>query len=269
MTVIEAFPKRPLQLPGYQKRPNLVMLAIAVAYCVQLARFLFFGYSNAVPLVDEYRLLAGGAAAKYSQVENYDYQPSGRGEFIGGTVKIDTRYVTADNVSLDRHVEFRSLFEPHFKSVFLVRYDPASPEHISTSWGTELLLSRTILLMLVAAVSLLMIAFAAVGVIEMARRHRKLMAIASQPIPVEVNLSSVEAHKYSVKMRYMWNDSAGRLQKGSFEFTSGREPFWLDAAQSKLLALAEPSGESVLLDSALAWVNLTDAERAQILNART
>jgi hypothetical protein len=269
VTVSEAFPKRPLELPGYQKRPNFVMVVIAIVYCAQLARFLIFGYVNAVPLVDDYRLHAGGTAASYCRVENYDYRPSGRGEFFGGTVKFDARYMTASNESFDRHIEFRSLFEPHFNSVFLVKYDPASPEHISTSWGTELLPSRTILLMLVVAVSLIMIAFAAIVVNEMVRRRRKLVAIASRPIAVEADLSSVEAHKYSVKMRYTWNDSAGRLRNGSFEFTSGREPFWLDAAQSKLLALAEPGGESVLLDSALAWVNLTNAERAQILNART
>src|SRR5208282_2611196 len=67
---------------------------------------------------------------------------------------------------------------------------------------------------------------------------------------------------------YSWKDSLGRAWNGSFAFDRGQEPFWLDAAKTRLLALTGPEGESVLLDAALAWITLTVQERTEILNAR-
>jgi hypothetical protein len=264
VSIVEAFPRRPLQLSGYPKRPSSGRL-LAVAICCGLIAYLIYnGYSNAVLLIDEYRLHLGGTMAMQSAAENYRYSSHASPKNFGGTVIFDAHYVTEDGHGLDRHVEFDTLFEPEFKSAFLVRYDSASPERISTSWGAELLPSRTILVMLNFMLCLLMVAAAALVVSRFRRRRRNLAAIAAQPIPIEATLRG----KASVTYYYFWKDSSGRAWNGSFEFDREQEPFWLDAAKTRLLALTGPDGESVLLDAALAWIKLTEQERAEILNAR-
>jgi hypothetical protein len=268
VSIIDAFPKRPLQLSGYRKRPSFGMLLAVAIYCGLIVYPLCSGYSNAVVLIDEYRLHLGGTMAMQSEAENYHYSSHSGPKTFGGTVIFDAHYVTEDGRGLDRPVEFDTLFEPEFKSAFLIRYDPASPDRISTSWGAELLLSRTILVMLIFMICLLLVAGAALGVSRFRRRRRELAAIAAQPTPVEATLRNAAMGKTSVTYFYSWKDSLGRAWNGSFAFDRGQEPFWLDAAKTRLLALTGPGGESVLLDPALAWVTLRDEERAAILNDR-
>ena len=52
--------------------------------------------------------------------------------------------------------------------------------------------------------------------------------------------------------------------KASTELRGEREPFWLDAAKSKMLALVGPDGQAQLLDEKLASVSLTDQERLRV-----
>ncbi len=264
MSIVQAFPKRPLQLSGYPKGPSFGRLSAVAICCGIIVYPLYNGYSNAVVLIDEYRLHRAGMMAMQSEAENYHYSPHAPPKNFGGTVIFDAHYVTEDGHGLDRHVEFDTAFEPEFKSAFLVRYDPASPERISTSWGAELLHSRTILVMLNFMVCLIIVAAAAFGVSRSRRRRRDLAAIAAQPTPVEATLRGEASATYY----YFWKDSLGRAWNGSFAFDRGQEPFWLDAAKTRLLALTGPDGESVLLDAALAWITLTEQERAEILNAR-
>jgi hypothetical protein len=264
VSIVQAFPKRPLQLSGYPKGPSFGRLSAVAICCGIIVYPLYNGYSNAVVLIDEYRLHRAGMMAMQSEAENYHYSSHASPKNFGGTVIFDAHYVTEDGHGLDRHVEFDTAFEPEFKSAFLVRYDPASPERISTSWGAELLRSRTILVMLNFMLCLIMVAAAALGVSRFRRRRRDLAAIAAQPTPVEATLRGEASATYY----YFWKDSLGRAWNGSFAFDRGQEPFWLDAAKTRLLALTGPDGESVLLDAALAWITLTEQERAEILNAR-
>jgi hypothetical protein len=79
-------------------------------------------------------------------------------------------------------------------------------------------------------------------------RRRRLAAIEAQPTPLEATLRNIITGKESVTFFYSWKDSFGRAWN----------------AKTKLLAPTEPGGESVLLDAALAWITLTDPERAGI-----
>jgi|SRR5271166_6334256 len=268
MSVIEAFPNRPLQLPGYGPRAGVRMFSIVAVLCLALVGIGLSKYPEVVSLVDDYRLHVDGTAAMQSEVGNYRYRSSR----YGGSIEFDAHYTSWNGQQHTRHIEIDTftIYEPKFKSDFLVRYDPESPEHISTNWGAEFLLSRTISLLLIFALYPISIAVAALFMRAIGRDRRKFAAIAAHPMPMEVNLVGVRAdpRNRSAEIYYAGKNVSGQALSGSFTFRRGQEPFWLDAAKTKLLALAEPGGASVLLDAALARVKLTDAERTRILNAR-
>lgn len=100
--------------------------------------------------------------------------------------------------------------------------------------------------------------------------RRKLAAIGAQPIPVEVTFVRVSTppNSKSANIFYSWVDASGRSLTASTEFRGTRDPFWLDAAKTKMLALTAPDGQAHLLDAALASVSLSNAERSRVIAAR-
>jgi hypothetical protein len=268
MSVIEAFPDRPLRLLGFSARENVRLFSIVAILCVALVGIAFHKYPDVVSLLDDYWLHVDGTAAMQSEAANYRYRTSR----YGNTINLDAHYTSWNGQQHSRHIEIDTftMYEPKFNSDFLVRYDPESPEHISTNWGAEFLLSRTISLLLLFALYPISIAVAAIFVKAIERDRRKFAAIAAHPMPIEVDLVGVrtDPRNQSAEIYYAGKNVSGHALSGSYTFRRGQEAFWLDAAKTKLLALAEPGGASVLLDAALAWVKLTDAERTMILSAR-
>jgi hypothetical protein len=68
--------------------------------------------------------------------------------------------------------------------------------------------------------------------------------------------------------RYSWIDGSGRTSTGATGFPKNQEPFWLDQAHTRMLALIGPDGQALALDSALQCVTLTDEERRCVVEAR-
>jgi hypothetical protein len=154
----------------------------------------------------------------------------------------------------------------------LLRHGPTSPDPVSTSNGAMYLLGRTIRVALMAALPVGWIYFFVSAFLTKGRADRQrrleLDAIVLQPRPVEAVLTSATTNKLFVERLYSWTDFAGHLLNGSFVMLSEQEPFWLDSARTKMLALSGPHGESILLDANLAWVDLTAPERARVIEAR-
>jgi hypothetical protein len=71
-----------------------------------------------------------------------------------------------------------------------------------------------------------------------------------------------------VDIAFSWTDASGCARTASTELQGNMDPFWLDAAKTKMLAVAGPEGQAHLLDAALAWVDLTNQERARIIETR-
>jgi hypothetical protein len=266
VSVIAAFPKRSLQLSRPTKPGGSAGWAIGLVPAVWL---LWLFVYEVRPLWDEYRLHSAGAVARASDVSNLHRYNSR----YNHNVDFDLRYVTADGKSHNTHVEFDSSWElDEMLLPLVVRYDPSSPGQISTSYGADYLTSRTIHVAFWSALPAVWIYFLAwvlwADVRDGKRSRLKLAAIAAHPTPVQANLTSVKGGKSSVEIFYGWNDHAGRTGRGSGSVKRDQCPFWLDAAGTKIMALAGPNGESVLLDAALAMVDLTDHERTRVMIAR-
>jgi len=269
MSVSAVFPKRSLQLSHSSEGTPMSWWVVGVLLAPATLFLLWLFFAETQPLLDDYRLHKTGTAAKASEVSNVDIYNSRSSDFVS----FDLRYVTEDGTSHNTHVKFASSWiidRVHLPLV--VRYDPASPKHISTSYGVEYLVGRTIHVVLIAALPVAWICLFVLVFLSSAyddkKSRLKLRSVGAQPTPVEANLTHVETRKSSVEMFYSWKDSLGRMQNGSFKMNPGEQPFWLDTARTKLLALSGPNGESVLLDAGLAWADLTARERARVIEAR-
>lgn len=262
MSVIDVFPKRPLQLTVVHARPKLWSLLLSLAGIGFLSYAI---YASTVSLLDDYRLRTATPAVR-SHLTNGSCRM-----WLVNDCDYDANYITRDGVSHTRHVELMTFFQdPDQHMRFIVRYDPASPEHVSTSWGVGLLVNRTVTAILGWIFLLSLIPLAIWQITNPRRLQRKMDAIGAQPTPVEVTfLKAFTAPRAQAPtISYSWTDSMGKSMKASTELLCAREPFWLDAAKNKMLALVGPDGQAQLLDEKLALVSLTDQERARLFEER-
>jgi len=261
MSVIDVFPKRPIQLAYYYHRPTWWYL---ILICIGIAAMAYEGYSAIPSLVDDYRLRAGGKVALQSSLENGVCHMRAVND-----CEFDAQYVTADGSSYTRHVELYTVFqEPDQKSDFIVRYEAEAPQHISTSWGAHLLVNRTLTLMLTMIFLLMAVAYVLLLLVNPRRMRSKLAAIGAQPTPLEVKFEGAVPGSGYVDISFSWTDATGRPRTASTELQGTSEPFWLDATKTKMLAVAGPEGQAHLLDAALASVGLTSQERVRIIQTR-
>lgn len=278
MSVIAVFPKRSLQLSKNFDPPlevtDYLAWAILLGPAVVWLVWLFF--SDIRPLFDEYRLHNTGTVARTSEVSNVDRY---NGRYLN-EIGFDVRYVTEDGKSYKSHVAF-STSAWYLDPVLLplvVRYDPASPQHLSTSYGAGNLVGRTIHAVFWSSLPAGWLVLFAVNSVLRARAAKRLRlkcaAIAAQPTPVSANLLRMKSGRYaidgsrSISIDYTWKDLTGRTLNDSYIFRRDDGPFWLDTARSKMLALAAPGGESFLLDAGLGIVELTGHERTRLTVAR-
>src|SRR6202050_3711384 len=266
VSVIAAFPKRSLQLSRGTESGLLGRMVIGL---VPVLWFSWLFVHEIRPLADEDRLHKTGVGARTSEVSNVDRTDDRHFH----NVHFDLRYVTADGTSHNTRVAFYSSWDvDEMLLPLVVRYDPSSPGHISTSYGANYLTGRTIHVAFWSALPAGWICYLVLALLAQVRDGRrlrvKLAAIAAHPTPVQANITSVKDGKPSVEIFYLWKDSVGRTLNGSCRFKRDESPFWLDTAGTKLLALAGPNGESVLLDGGLAMVDLTGQERTRVTIAR-
>lgn len=272
MSAIDTFPKRSLKIKGYEE-PLGVRWAIFLGMigCLFYIGLPLLLYRSGVYLVDDYRLQNSGLVAWNIHSDNY------RSSAKSASFEFNLRYATHDGRSFSKHVDFFPILYPPDRSEGLtVRYDPASPQHFSTSWGVQRLFSRTIMFVLEAAVLIICYRNLVADLLAVPanrRRKRVLAAVAAQPVPIAATLVQMKLiDKYKgVDIDFSWNDSSGQARTGSKRFWAKQEPFWLDAAKTRILALisADPSNPNiVLLNEALSWVSLTDEERTKLRSAR-
>ena len=261
--VVALFPRRPLQLQAIHVRSTWW-----TRICTVLG-FLFIGFwtvASSYSLIDEYRLHSSGTLALRSHMENGTCH-----ERLIFDCELEAQYITADGTRHTRSQEYFTLFqEPNTDKRFLVRYDPKSPDHISTSWGAALLPNRTAVSLLgwLLMIGCIYAFIASIG--SKGRKRRELDIIGDQPTPIDAKFFKAHAAPKSVKatIAFTWTDASGIAHKSSSELVSPREPFWLDSAKTRMLALAGPNNKAYLLDGRLESVSLTPQERAQLIAAR-
>jgi hypothetical protein len=99
--------------------------------------------------------------------------------------EFDVGYVTEDQTQYSRHIDLSpTMLQPDRNSQLIVRYDPSSPARISTSWGADRLLSRTILVVFLVAGYLAPVTFMTIGVVRGLSMRYGRKAVATHPTPV-------------------------------------------------------------------------------------
>ena len=143
-SALDAFPQRPIQVIAFGDRVKsrgVVKTVLGWTLCcvwfVGMPLWLFFSLQF---LWDDYRLRDSGTIARSASVTNFS--ETYRTRSGGGGVDFDLSYVTQEGTRYTRHVALYS--SPDRTSPIVVRYDPASPTHVSTNWSADLLLSRTL-----------------------------------------------------------------------------------------------------------------------------
>ena len=132
------------------------------------------------------------------------------------------------------------------------------------------MLNRTITSTLAWLLLLSMIPLAISQLLKPGKLKRKMTAIGANPTPVDAKFLKAFANPRApvATISYSWIDAMGGEKKASNELRGVREPFWLDAAKTRVLAIVGPNGHAQLMDETLAQVSLTDEERARIIQER-
>jgi hypothetical protein len=133
-------------------------------------------------------------------------------------------------------------------------------------------LSTVALVIALTFIALLTVCFPVMFILTWFRIGRKAATIGAGPIPVVATLCRTSLPyeplgKRSTltplgvpsdrKVEFRWTDpTTGQMFFDVTVFTGSTQPFCLDAARTKMLALASGSGQAYLLDAALATVDL-------------
>lgn len=130
-------------------------------------------------LIDDYRLHTSGTLAHVIRIGNV----SGSRRFMN--FEFDISYVTEDRTQYSRHIDlWPTMFQPDGNSQLIVRYDPSSPGQISTNWGADRLLSRTILAAFLFAGFVTPVAFVMIGAVWGSSMRYEHQAVGSRSAPV-------------------------------------------------------------------------------------
>ena len=235
MSVIEAFPKRRLQLTGYGEPITAAVWVVCAIWFVFVPIVL---HSSVLSLNNDYRLHANGTVASESEVKNYSCRAK------SASVEFDVRYLTQDGTWHAQHVDViphlvrarqKACLHRALRSGLAGTYQhklecPAFAESHDfahrRSWDISGFDSMRVVV---------------TG--DQIRLRRKLAAIGAQPAPLEVKLVGRAAtpRSRSAEISYAWTDASGRSLTGSTKFKDSQEPFWLDAAKTKMLAPVGPT----------------------------
>jgi len=264
MSVISVFPKRQLKIsPVFTPRSIWYTLAFILALLTMWG----FDFVLEIPsLVDDYRLHQGGKIADNPYLDNGSCER----QAILTRCGFDVHYRTPDGMERAKTMHYASLFGGVNQDLkFTVSYDPSSPGRVTTSWGQSLLKNRMITQVVVNA----FLGFLLWGVLWERGRHRrelqKLVGIGKNPTVVAARISKATPFEGTVTYEFSWTDFAtGRTLSDQSMFAAQMDPFWLDGRRSEALAVAGPNRRAQLVDGMLQTIDLSNAERRAILDAR-
>ena len=260
MSVVDAFPRRPLKLRRLQSG--------RLGLWQWIALLLFTGgmVFNAIYIVpsiyDDAVLGRSGTPALEARL--------GEGGKCSRRLLVrcsfDVIYQTADRTSHRVSLQYLATFESVDTSTRLTAvYDPAKPDRISPNWGRELLTNRIVTNAVLVALFLSIIVFFAMNHRTSVQTQRSLEKMAKEPRAVVAKFMRNMASKRFATVFFSWADPAtGAVRKGYSRFPHNLQPFWLDREHTTMLALAGPDGRAHLLDQELSLVELTDEEERRI-----
>jgi hypothetical protein len=259
MGILEAFPRRRLRM-GVLKHWLIAPLFPALVGGLLYGMWVF----SAPSIIDDIRLGTAGVEAKAARLTADDCKVR---RFVFHTCDLDFEFKTEDGRTIKTRVELETLFQRvSGNSPLVVRYDPADPEHISTSWGLAVLTNRILTTSLfLVLIGLTFGAGSIAFAIRQVRFARAMSCIGANPVPVIANISGVEGRAWS----FTFPGPGGKPGTGTTGFGKRREPFWLNLAKTQALAVADATGSHVtLLNNTLKGVSLTRQERRSLFDIR-
>ena len=265
MQTLSAFPTRPLRVnaPKPKTVRRVIMLVFVEVILLGMLAALFVWM--APPLLNDARIRQNPAIAQDGEVADGSCQTRLAITFCDATLTAPGPDGTA----------FRSDVSYFFLDIHSGDYDTEvvqsadDPHLLTTTLGLDYFWDRV--LCFAAAVVLLV-----VGVIGMVRasigQHRgeqQALALDGQKLtPVAVTIRTRQKVRKSIAWRFSY-PSAGREAKANVMTAKDFLPFTLDAKGKRALAVTGAAGGvPFLLDAGLTRIELTEAERAGLLEAQ-
>lgn len=262
--VIDLFPRRPVTV-----KPHFVLTkaGIVVGALGLLMFFAFYGLN-----------IVGILPSVIDDIVHHDAPPVSYGGLEEG--KCTSKLITHCELKIAYGIgeqEYRKelnfvtlLQEPDDDRPLVLFADPASPEHVSSNWGRDLLPNR-IASQLIWLALMVFIVFAIVRDFNRRKTEKIGMELISKkPQPIVVSIVKHDAAKGYYDTVFKWSRAGStQLTESRTRFKSDQEPFWLDSTHATALALTDGATHAFLLDDALlAVTSLTQDERNALRAAR-
>ena len=260
---LAAFPKRPLALAestGTTRRVIMFLFcSLFFAGC-----FLVFLLALGPGILEDVQLAREGAPASSGRVSGelrsrlftnwgdlkLEYTIPGNGQKVGFT-------------SFDRNKDIFFVGNLDDSKEPVIYYLRSNPSVATVSYALDLLLNREITL----AVSLVLeLAFVVAGIWACFRTVKighSLRLAADNPEPSEVTITRDRLYRSKRYISYTWEN--GRTRRGTVTWKKDREPLFSGPIRDRALAVKGPDGYAHLLDSDFRPFQLTEAEKAQVL----
>ena len=261
MSVINAFPRRPLQfvhLPSL-RIGLLEFLGILLLVGALIADLVYF----VPPILDDLALGSSGTAAQEARLGE---DSKCRTRTFVTICSLEIAFRGADGINHQKSLHYLSVGQSVDDGTRLrVRYDPTNPDRITTNWGHDLIVNRVVTEIAAAVLLVLLVGGFLLSYLSSLRRRRSMIAMAGDPRAVIANFVRVRAGEKFATIHFTWMDlSTGTIRRDSSRMPGTTQPFWLDRERTMMLALAGPDAHAHLLDEDLRLVVLTDAERGAI-----
>jgi hypothetical protein len=263
--ILTLFPRRPLQL---SRLPSAKLSWQMIAGLLLFGGGLIADLIYVVPpIIDDMMLGSGGKPAAQATIAQ-----GGRctTQAILTHCSIEVIYrAEISSAEMRKPLNYLALFQGiDSQTPLRVAVDPANPQRITTSWGQALLTNRIITEVLAIVFIAAILAGFLLSYGRSLQLRKSLLAMASDPRPVEAQFLRVQPSRNFATVRFSWTDPAsGKARQDSSRLPGAAQPFWLDREKKTLLALAGPDGHAHALDQRLGPVVLTEQEIAAIAQA--
>jgi hypothetical protein len=260
---LAAFPKRPLELAESSATAKRVFVLLLCALFFG-GCFLVFALTLGPGVLEDIRLSTQGSRAVRGTVSG---EIRSRLFTNWGDLKLDYtipphgRSGQPTSFSRNKDIFFVGNFDDSKEPV--IYYLQSDPPVATVSYALDLLLNREITLAVSLAIEAAFVIVAIVGCFRVLRIGRSLHRAARYPEPIEVVITGNRSQRGRQYIGYQWEN--GRRRRAAVAWKRDREPLFTGPTRDRALAVKGPDGYAHLLDSEFRPFELTEEEKARVL----